>query len=144
MPTPTSGTAAYGTLLKLGDAGGPETFTTVAEITDVELPEIKLDSEDATSHDSNGWEEVIATILSGGEPSFKANWLPTNATQNESTGVAYVILNRLKRNWRITLPGSVKTFNFAAIVSSFKPGAPLKGKLQVEFKLKISGPVTIS
>lgn len=142
---PTSGTAAYGTLLKLGDAATPtETFTTVAEITDVELPEIKLDSEDATSHDSNGWEEVIATILSGGEPSFKANWLPTHATQNETTGVLAVIMNRQKRNWKIVLPNSVKTFSFAAIVSNFKPGAPLKGKLTAEFKLKISGPVTPS
>ena len=59
---PTSGTAAFGTLLKLGDAGSPETFTTVAEITDLDGVDIKLDTDDATSHDSNFWEESIATI----------------------------------------------------------------------------------
>lgn len=141
---PTSGTPGYGTLLKMGDAGTPETFTTVAEITDIELPEIKLNTDDATSHDSAGWEESIATLLSGGEPTFKANWLPTNATQNESTGVLYAILNRQKRNWKIVLPNSVKTFSFAGIVTSFKGVPALKEKMSLEFKIKISGAVTPS
>jgi hypothetical protein len=32
----------YGTLLKMGDGGGPETFSTIVEVTELNLPEITL------------------------------------------------------------------------------------------------------
>ena len=59
----TSAIAAYGTLLKLGDGGTPENFTTIAEVRDIGGPELGADVVDVTSHDSPGaWEEVIETI----------------------------------------------------------------------------------
>src|SRR5919108_2636426 len=106
----------YGTLLKMGDGGAPETFSTVVEVTEINLPDITLRTEDATSHDSGGWEEVIGTLLSGGEISGKINWRPTNATHDETTGVLSAILNRTRKNWQMVLPGSVKTYAFAALV----------------------------
>ncbi len=140
----TNASAAYGTLLKMGDGAGPENFTTVAEITDLDLPKIALATEDATSHDSGGWEESIPTLLSGGEPGFKANWLPSNATHNETTGVLGAILNRTKKNWKIVLPNSVKTFSFAGTVTKFEPTGNVKNKLEVAFSIKISGAVSVS
>jgi Lambda phage tail tube protein, TTP len=134
----------YGTLLKIGDGGSPETFATVVEVTEIAPPEITLNTEDATSHDSNGWTEVIGTLLDGGEISGKINWRPTNATQDETTGLLYAIMNRVKKNWKVVLPGTVKTFTFAALLTKFKGVAPVDGKLEAEFTLKISGPVTIS
>lgn len=141
----TSATPAYGTLLKMGDGGSPtETFTTIAEVGDLEVPEITLETEDATSQDSGGWEEAVATILSGGEPSFEINWIPSSATHDETTGLLYSILNRVKKNWKIVLPNTAKTFSFAAYVTGFKGIEPVKGKLKAEIKLKISGAVTPS
>lgn len=140
----TSATPGFGTLLKMGDGATPtETFGTVAEVLDIEMPEIKANYEEVTSHDSNGWEEYVATLLSGGEPGMKVNWLAANATQNETTGVLYAALNRVKKNWKIVLPNNAKTFAFAAYVS-FKGSAPVKGALSAEIKLKISGPVTVA
>jgi len=127
----------------MGDGATPEVFSTVAEVQDIDLPEIKAQYEDATSHDSAGWEESIATILSGGEPGFKVNWIPGGATHDETTGVLAAALNRTKKNWKIVLPNTAKTFAFAAYIS-FKGSAPVKGKLESECKLKISGPVTVS
>lgn len=139
----TNATPAYGTFLKMGDGATPETFSTVAEVNDLDLPEIKANYEDVTNHDSAGWEESIPTLLSGGEVGFKVNWLPTHATQNETTGLLYATLNRVKKNWKIVLPNNVKTFSFAAYVS-VKPSAKVKGALEADIKLKITGPVTVA
>lgn len=140
----TSAIPGYGTYLKMGDGGTPEVFTTLVEVRDIDLPEISLETDEATSHDSNGWEEVIGTILSGGEPKFEINWIPSDPTHDETTGALSAILNRTKKNWQIVLPGSVKTFAFAAYLTKFTPKAPVKEKLAAEIELKVSGAVTVS
>jgi hypothetical protein len=128
----------------MGDGATPEVFTTIAEVSDFEAPDINLQMEDATSHDSGGWEESVGTLLSGGEPGFTINWRPTSATHDETTGLLYSILNRVKKNWKVVLPNTVKTFSFAAQVSGFKPKQPVKGLLQADIKLKISGAVSVT
>lgn len=141
----TNAIPAYGSLLKLGDGGGPEVFASVAEITEFSIPKLSLKTEDATHHGSNGWTEDIGTLLSGGEVPVKLNWLPTDATQNKTTGVLAVLMNRIKRNWKIVLPDSASTtFSFAALVTAFEGDLPVDGKLKANFTLKITGPVTVS
>lgn len=140
----TSALSSHGTFVKMGDGGSPETFTTIAEVGDIDLPEIKQDTEDTTSHDSGGWEEHIGTLLSGGEPKFSINWIPTSPTHDETTGLLAAILNKTRKNWKIVLPSTVKTFAFTALLTSFKPKAPVKGKLSADITLKISGAVTVS
>jgi hypothetical protein len=139
---PTGATPGYGTLLKMGDGATPETFTTVAEVGDVEAPEISNNMEDASSQDSAGWEEYVPVYKSGGEPTFTINYRPTNATHDGTTGLEYVCKNQVKKNWQIVLPGAVKTFAFAAYVSRFKPKAPVKGLLRADITLKITGAIT--
>ena len=141
---PTQAIPAYGTLLKKGDGGAPETFSTVVEVTEIDLPEITLKTEDATSHDSGGWTEVIGTLLSGGKLSGKVNWRPTDPTHDETTGILSTILNRTKGNWKMVLPNSLKTFSFPALLTKFKGLPPVDGKLEAEFELEISGAVTVS
>jgi hypothetical protein len=128
----------------MGDGGGPETFSTIVEVTELNLPEITLSTEDATSHDSNGWMEVIGTLLDGGEISGKINWRPTHATHDETTGVLSAIMNRSKKNWQMVLPTSLKAFAFAGLLTKFKGLAPVDGKLEAEFTIKTSGAVTIA
>ena len=141
---PTSAIPAYGSLLKKGDGGTPETFATVVEVTEFNTPELSLATEDATSHDSGGWEESIGTLLSGGEISGKINWIPTSATHDETTGLLATILNRTKSNWKVVLPNSIKTFAFAGMLTKFKGPLPVKGKLEAEFTIKISGSVSLA
>jgi hypothetical protein len=133
----------YGTLLKMGDGASPENFGTVVEVTELKPPQISLKTEDATSHDSGGWDEIIATLLSGGEVSGKLNWRPVDPTHNETTGMISAMLNRSSKNWKVVLPNAIKTFSFAGILTDFKPDAPVNGKLAADFTIKISGPVTI-
>lgn len=133
----------YGTLLKKGDGGSPETFATVVEVTEFNPPEITLKTEDATSHDSGGWEELIGTLLKGEPFNAKVNWRPTDPTHDETTGLFSAILNRTKGNWQVVLPGAVKTYQFAALLTKFKGVTPVDGKLEAEVEISPSGPVNL-
>jgi len=143
MP-PTSAMPSNGTLLKMGDGASPENFTTVAEVISSPVPDMKGKKEDATSQDSAGWAENLITLLDGGSIPVKVNWLPSNATQDNVTGVLAAFLNKTKKNWKVVLPNTLKTFSFAATISQWKGDAPVDGKAVAEFTLEISGAVTVA
>lgn len=141
----TDAISSFGTFLKKGDGGSPtETFATIAEVGDIDGPDMSLDTEEVTSHDSaNGWAEFIGTILSGGEVSFPINFIPTDPTHNGSTGLQADMVNRTLRNFQLVYPDpGGNGFQFAALVTGFKPSGPVKGKLGADVTLKVSGPVT--
>lgn len=136
--------SSFGTFLKRGNGGSPETFATIAEVGDIDGPDMSLDTEDATSHDSvNGWSEFIGTILNGGEVSFPINFVPSDPTHDVTTGIQQDMVNRTLRNFRLVYPDpGANGYAFSALVTGFKPTSPVKGKLSADIKLKISGPVT--
>lgn len=141
----TSALSSFGTLLKKGDGGSPESFATIAEVLDIEGPELALDTEEATSHDSTGgWEEVVGTILRSGEIGFEINYVPTGATANASTGLIADMKNRTRRNFQLVFPDSGNTtWSFTALVTKFAPKAPVAGKLTADISLKLSGQPTL-
>lgn len=138
--------AALGTLLKKGDGGSPETFATIAEVLDIGGPELGLDTEDATSHDSTaGWEDVVPTILRSGEVTFEINYVPSHATHNASTGLVADMKNKTKRNFQLVFPNAgTTTWAFAAYVTKFAPKAPVAGKLAASVTVKVSGQPTLA
>jgi len=141
----TDAISSFGTFLKKGDGATPtETFATIAEVGDIEGPDMSLATEEVTHHGSTGgWDEFVGTLLSGGEVTFPLNFLPSNATQDGVTGLQADMKNRTRRNFQIVYPDAGSNgFAFAALVTGVKPKAPVKGKLAADVKLKISGPVT--
>lgn len=141
----TSALSSFGTLVKKGDGGSPESFTTIAELLDIEGPELELDTEEATSHSSpDGWAEYIGTILDGGEVSFDVNYVPTNATHNATTGLIKDMTGRTKRNFQIVFPDSGNTtWSFTALVTKVGPAAPVRGALKGSITLKVTGKPTL-
>jgi len=141
----TGALAGYGALLKIGDGGGSEVFTTIAEVRDIEGPELEAEAKEVTSHDSGGWREYISTLLSGGEVSFDLNFIPTNATQSASTGLIRDMVNRTRRNFRLVFPDAGSTtWTFAALVTGFKPSAAVEDELLAEVTLQITGQPTLA
>jgi len=140
------GTTSFGTLLKLGDGGGPENYTTIAEVKDISGPSLELGTEDITNHSStDGWKEFVATLLDAGEVSFDLNFLPGNATQSYSNGLLKDMANKTKRNFQIVFPSSSPvTWGFAAFVTKFEPKEPVEGSLQASATLKITGKPTLA
>jgi hypothetical protein len=138
----TDSVTSFGTFLKIGDGGTPETFATIVNVGDLDGPDLSLDTEDITNHSGDGWSEFAGTILNGGEVSFQINYLPTEATHNLDTGLQADMLNRVKRNFQLVYPDpGGNGYKFAALVTGFKAKAPVKGVLRADVKLKISGKV---
>lgn len=141
----TEALAGYGVLLKVGDGDDPEVFTTIAEVRDIEGPELELEAKEVTSHDSpNGWREYIGTLLSGGEVSFDVNFIPTHATHSPSSGLIKAMRDRALKNYQLVFPDvAATTWTFAALVTGVGPKGPVEDELSAEVKLQVSGEPTL-
>lgn len=137
--------AAYGTLLKKGDAASPEVFATIAQVTTVSGPSLALDAVEVTNHDV-GWSQFVGGILRGGEVSFEINYDPAHATHEAtSTGLVDDMVDRTVRNFQLVFPDdATTTWAFSALVTSFEPGAPVDDKLGASVTLTVSGQPTLA
>ncbi len=137
---------AAGTLLKIGNGGTPETFATIAEITDISGPKMSLDTIDTTSHDSvDGWKEYIGGLLSAGDVTFDVNFSPTNATHGYTSGLIRDMVQRIKRSFQLVFPNPEHTtWSFTALVTGFDPKSPVEDALTASITLTITGKPTLA
>jgi len=143
----TGGFGGFGSLLKIGDGGGGgEVFTTIAEVTDIGGPKLKLNPIEMTSHDSTaGWKEFIGGLLEAGEMSFDLNFMPVNATHSYTSGLINDMVNRTLRNFQLVFPDTgTTTWAFSALVTSFETKEPIDDKLGASVTLQISGQPTLA
>lgn len=137
---------AHGTLLQIGDGGSPtETFTTIAEVTEISGPSLEQEPLDVTSHESSGgFREFVGGLIDGGEVTLSLNYIPTDATQNATTGLIADLKNMVVRNFQLVFPdvGST-TWSFPALVMSFEPTEPVDDKLGADVTLKVAGEPTL-
>ncbi len=124
MPTPTQSFVAQGLLLDRGNADGPpETFATIVEITKVDLSGGKTKMEDATNFDSLGWAEKIPGIADAGDITFEGNYLGNTDVTQKNLEADFE--GKVKRNWKIMLPGGPGVCGpIAAYVTAFDPALP--------------------
>lgn len=128
-------------MLKIGDGGGSEVFTTIAEVMDITTGE-SLRTAETTAHDGTGWAEHIGTILEGGEITFSLNFNAA-ATQGFATGLRADMVARTKRNFQLLIPTTVnKTGSFAALVTAFPLNLPVDGALTADVTLLVTSTVT--
>lgn len=142
MPGPYS---SFGTLLQMGDGGGPEVFSTVGQVLDIDGPEFSTDTEETTNQSSpGGREEYIATLKRSGEVTFDINLDPDDATHNQSTGLMAAYEARTRKNFRMLLPTSpARRWDFAGFITGFGMSAPVAGVLRASVTIKITGAVTL-
>lgn len=143
--TTSSAIWAYGSLLQIGDGAASENFTTVAEITELTPPAMSRDDIDVSNNSSSdGYREFIPGWRDGGEVSAKANWLPTNTTQDYTTGLHAQFNDNVKHNYKIILPSTLITISFSGFLTAFEPDLPLEEQAQLSFTIKISGKPTVA
>lgn len=143
---PTEATRAFGIQFKMGDGGGPEVFTALAEVTDITPNPLIQETQDATHHGSEqAFREFIPTVKDAGEVSGTMNWIPGHATQNTTTGLASLLLDGEVHNFQVVIPAVVPvTWSFRGIVTNFAPqAAPVDGKLSADFTIKLTGVPTL-
>lgn len=131
-----------------GDGASPEVFTDIAEVIDVSPPSMTKDQVEATHTDSpDGFREYIPGLKDGGEFSLTMNFLPNNATQNNTSGglLNDFINETSSRNWRIQFPGSPFTYwTFKATVIGYEPATPIDDRMTAVVTFKVAGAPTIS
>lgn len=144
------GFTTFGALLAVGDGASPETFTNVAEVTNVKLPSQDRGQVEFTHHESpNEHRELKAGLRTSGPCQFTINYIPDNAThQNVSGGLLFFAEESFLaaiHNWQITLPDSPNTlWTFPAFLSKFDPSdMPVEGKGEAQIELTISSAVTL-
>ena len=142
----TSAISSWGTVLRVGDGGGPEVFTTIAELKDISGPGKALGTTEVTTHASPGRaREFISTLVDNGEVSFTVNFLITNATHDWLTGLMGDLDDGTRRNFQLQFPDAgTTTAAFAAFVTQFNPSEPVDGALEAEITLKLTGLITWS
>lgn len=139
----TAGTSGFGTLLQVGDGTSSESFTTIAEVTNISGPSESLETIDATHMESpSSYREYIPSLLDSGDISFDVNFLPGNATQ---TGLRTDMQARTLRNFQMVFTDSAASqYSFSAYVTGFEISAQIDDKLSASITLKVTGPVVLS
>lgn len=130
---------AFGTLLKIGDGGGSEVFTTIAEVKDISGAGLNSDTVEVTAHDTGPYKQYITTLIDQGEITFELNF-NKGATQGFTGGLYNDQVNGTLRNFQLVLPTSVAaTGTLAAYVTSFVLGSPVAGVLSASITLRPNG-----
>ena len=143
---PTNAIGGFGTLVKIGDGGGTEVFTTIAELKNIKLPGVKNVIVDVTSHSSpGGIKEKLAVLGENTEMTLDERLIATNATRSYPSGLIKDALNRTKRNFKVVLPDAgATTWQGAAYVEEFTPEAPVDNVLKASIKLTPAGQWTFA
>jgi predicted secreted protein len=123
--------------------------TAVAEIIDINGPNMSRDAIDVTWNDgSDGYREFLPGWRDGGEVSISANWLPGVATHDDSTGLLKVFEGDSLQAFKIVTAddgdgtGATIEISFNGIVTSFNTSLPLTEQGKLDCTIKISGEVT--
>lgn len=130
---------AFGTKWAFSTDGGSN-FTDVADVTSIDVLDIKVDTTDASSHGSpDQWREFIGGMKDAGELSMDINFDPAlHGTIVDNIGGSPI-------PHKITLPDAGDAeVEFDAIISGFQAKAPFDDKLSGTVTIKVSGPVDIT
>ncbi len=138
--------ASFGTLLKIGDGGGTETFTTIAQVQDITGPSLTQRTAEVTNHSSTaGYSEFVGTVLDGGEVAFDVVFDPADDTQDYGAGLIGDLEGKTARNFQVVWPDTANTtWSFTALVTSVEPNAPVDGALTASCTLLITGQPTLA
>jgi predicted secreted protein len=135
-----AGLDAFGTQLQRGDGAGVETFTPIANVTDITPPGIERETYDVTAHDSpEAWREFIGGLKDGGEVEIEVNYDP-----REHDALIADFADPNPRNYKVVWPNSLGDWSFGAILTNFEPEAPHDDKLAASLTFKVSGKPTIT
>lgn len=132
--------SGFGVILKRGGIA-------IAELTNVEPPEIKRNTWDKTTHQSPGRVmEKGKGLVEIGDINIEGNWLPTDSTHNAATGLLSDFSNHTSNDtYAIVFPDTANTtWTGKGILSSFKPTSPQDDGMKFSATIVPDGQWTIS
>lgn len=136
------GTHAKGIQFQISNGAATPVYTTVAEVTDLQGPGITVPTTELTHHQSEAGEHA-AGIPDWGEVTIEGNFLSDHATQDDATGLISTLGS--ENDCRIVWPNAAATtWSFAAMMTAFRPSAPVTGKLGFSATFKLNGGCAIT
>jgi hypothetical protein len=119
--------------------------TLIAEVRSINGLTLDVKSVDVTTHSSSvPWTEAAATLLTAGNLTFEINYIPTEATHNNSTGLLNFLTNRTTKTWTITFPDqAATTWSFQGFIQKFDMQAPVDNVLTAKIDIKATGQPTL-
>jgi hypothetical protein len=136
------GSGAYtsgGTVTPIG------TFTKIAELVNLEPIGVTLRMVDVSAHDGNGWSSDIPTHKEGPAMRVTINLVPAHATHDKLTGLIFLALGRIRRDWLIVFPDAGKTtLHMLGYITSHVTVTPVDGVLRATPMLTPDGVVSFS
>ncbi len=139
--------AVEGMLLQVGDAGSPQIFNTVCNVTDYTEP-LTADVVDITNVGDH-WRRRISTLLDMGKIKFKIFWVMTEPTHQNLVdgaiqGLRYIFTNNILADWQIVYPDGENSMDqFPAYVTSFSISGKTGNVFEAEIELSNSGEPTL-
>lgn len=119
--------------------------TLIGEVKDISGPEQEAETDDVTNQSSpNHYQEVISTLIKGGNVTMVCNYVPGDASQ---VGLLTALQGRGVEAFTIennTGTGSAVTIAFDARVTKFGTKFPVSKAATVDVTLAVTGPVTIT
>lgn len=137
-----AGLDAYGTQLQRGDGGGPEVFTPIARVSKIEGPGRERETYDTTTHDDgeDAHRTFVGGLKDGGEVELELMYSPQH-----HDALLEDFDDSEPRNYKMVFPDATSaTWSFAALLTKFKPSAPVDDKLTASATFKVSGKPVIS
>ena len=120
-----------------------ETFTKIANVTNITGLGLSLDLTDVTTHDqAERWEEQVATVKRTGNCSLSIVYDPADGTHDATIGLLAAIESKEAVNFELEFPDASE-YAFTAYVIGFTPTAPVAGALTADIQLKPTGAPTI-
>lgn len=139
------GTGAY---ISGGTLTLNSTYAPIAEITNIEDLGATATIVDVTSHDSDLWGSKIPTFLQTGQIRISLNHVPADPGHNDTTGLQYLLANRLIRPFMVVLPngsGAVRTtLYFTAFVTGWREALPVGGAMTAQVTLDGAGDMILA
>jgi len=125
------GSVGNGAYTSGGTAVRNDTYTVVAELTNLEDAGLTTTLVDVSAHDStSGYASRIPTFLNGNTLRVSYNLVPAHATHNNVTGLEFLMRTRAQRRWLIVFPDAAKSaWRFTGFVASDRFQAPVAGAL---------------
>ena len=138
---------AINTQIQVGNGVSPETFSTIAFVSDITGPGISGQVVDVTSMSGNtAWRSKIVTLLDGGDVSFKAFWQPMLAShQNLLTLFSHrgASAPGVPIDFRLVFPDQDATvYAFSGFVSKCSLTEAVAGVIEANVSLTITGTVS--
>ena len=117
----------------------------VAEVRSINGLSLSVKSVDTTSHSSlTPWSRATPTLLDAGDLTFEINYIPTDPTHNNSSGLLSFLTNRTTKSWTLTFPDSgATTWGFDGFISKFDMTAPVDNVLTAKITITATGQPTL-